>query len=71
MRDSMICLAEWPVLARLAARRSDATRLDARACKFVYEAELKSADLPHIDPRETLLIEELGVKLPRPDQGVA
>lgn len=64
LRTKMILLAEYPVLARLAARRTKAARLDERACRFVYEAEMTLADLTSIEAHELGFIEALGVKLP-------
>ena len=60
---SMIRLADYPLLEQLAKARTKATRLDARACRYVYERGLPEIDLANIQiqPEERELIESFGL----------
>ncbi len=59
--DTMIRLADYPILEQLAKHRTKATRLDSRACRDVYERGLPEIDMANIQPAERELIESLGL----------
>ena len=61
--SAMIKLADYPALERLAARRTDALRLDVRACKFIYREGLASIDPVLIQTHELEFIASLGFQL--------
>lgn len=58
---TMIRLADYPILEQLAKRHTAATRLDARACRYIYERGLPEIDVADIQPEERGLIESLGL----------
>lgn len=61
---TMIRLADYPLLAQMASHHTTATRLDARACRYVYERGLpvlQEADVANIQPAERALIESIGL----------
>lgn len=61
---AFVRLADYPILAELARRRTKAVRLDRRACRYIYETGLSEIDPARIGEAERRLIEELGVPLP-------
>lgn len=60
---SMFRLADYPLLEQSAKGRTMATRLDARACRYIYGCGLPEIDLANIQlkPEERELIESLGL----------
>lgn len=68
--DTMVLLCDYPLLAKLAARRTQAVRLYARACRFVYDTELVPADLHDINDKDRDLMALLDVSVPKPPQSV-
>lgn len=54
-------LADYPVLAALAADRTQATRLDGRACLHLYMAGLGNIDWLTVSPPEKQLMRRLGL----------
>lgn len=58
---TMIRLADYPILELLAKHRTKANRLDARACRDIYERGLPTIHLANIQPEERELIESLGL----------
>ncbi|WP_158659263.1 hypothetical protein [Paracoccus denitrificans] len=61
-------LGEYPVLARLAAGRTKATRLDVRACRRLY-ALATAADLGAMRPEERGFYDSLATSEPMPGSG--
>lgn len=61
--QTLIQLADYPILEQLAHRLTgtQATCLDARACKWIYEQGLSEIDLANIQQEERKLIEGLGL----------
>ncbi len=62
-------LSDYPVLARLAAGKTKATRLDVRACRRLY-ALATAADLGAMGPEERGLYDSLATSEPVPGSGV-
>lgn len=54
-------LNEYPVLATLAHGRTEATRLDGRACRYIYEIARHCIDWQVVSARELEFMERLGV----------
>lgn len=54
-------LADYPVLAALAAERTQATRLDGRACRAIYEDARQRIDWQAMPPHEREFAQRLGV----------
>ena len=54
-------LADYPVLAALAAERTQATRLDGRACRAIYEDARQRIDWQAMPPYEREFAQRLGV----------
>ncbi|MDF3855479.1 MULTISPECIES: hypothetical protein [Paracoccus] len=61
-------LSDYPVLARLAAGRTKATRLDVRACRRLY-ALATASDLGAMGPEERGLYDSLAASEPVPGSG--
>lgn len=59
--QTMIQLADYPVLEQLSKGRTKAVCLDARACKWIYEQGLSEIGLADIQQDERELIEGLGL----------
>ena len=57
-------LADYPVLAALAASRTQATRLDGRACRHLYEAAGSALAQDEISESERAFMQQLGVLVP-------
>lgn len=57
----MIRLSDYPILEQLAKRHTTATRLDDRACRYIYERGLPEIDVADIQPEEQELIESIGL----------
>ena len=57
-------LAEYPVLAALAASRTQATRLDGRACRYLYEAAGSALVQYEVSEKERAFMQQLGVVVP-------
>lgn len=57
-------LADYPVLADLAARHTQATRLDGRACHHLYAQALGAIDVSGIAAQELAFIRALGLEPP-------
>lgn len=47
-------LADYPLLAALAAKRTQAKRLDGRACQAIYDAALPDIDWQSVSDHERL-----------------
>lgn len=54
-------LAEYPMLAALAASRTQATRLDGRACRYLYEAAGSVLAQYEVSENERAFMQQLGV----------
>lgn len=61
--DRMIDIAEYPVIMQIAAIKTKATRLDARACGHLYRFHLTAAQYTKAGDNERDLIQSLGVEL--------
>lgn len=61
-------LSDYPALARLAAGRTKATRLDVRACRRLY-ALATASDLGAMGPEERGLYDSLAASEPVPGSG--
>lgn len=55
-------LADHPVLASLAQERTAATRLDGRACRYLYEAALPRLDWQALSDSELAFMRSLGIE---------
>jgi hypothetical protein len=55
-------LADYPILAALAAERTQASRLDGRACRAIYDAVLPDIDWQAVSEHELEFMRRLGVK---------
>ena len=60
-------LANYPVLAALARPRTEATRLDGRACHFLYSEAISRIDWATVSPDERSFIQRLGIDVPQGD----
>lgn len=58
---ALYTLADYPVLAALAAERTEATRLDGRACRAIYEDARQRIDWQAMPPHEREFAQRLGV----------
>lgn len=67
-RESMSCnnidhllykLADYPVLEKLAKKRTTATRLDGRTCRFIYAGALNDIDITKFAELERQLFDAL------------
>jgi hypothetical protein len=56
-------LADYPVLALLARDRTEATRLDGRACLAIYESAPQGIDWSAVSADEKALMRLLGLCL--------
>lgn len=56
-------LADFPVLASLAHGRTEATRLDGRACRYIYESALARIDWQVVSASELALMRSLGIEV--------
>ncbi len=54
-------LTDYPVLAALARKRTTATRLDGRTCRFLYTEALPEIDISKLSESEKKLFDALGV----------
>lgn len=61
--STLFRLADYPILEQLAHRLTgtQATCLDARACKWIYEQGLSEINRADIQPEERELIKGLGL----------
>lgn len=59
---ALYTLADYPVLAALAAERTQATRLDGRACRAIYEDARQRIDWQAMPPHEREFAQRLGVE---------
>ena len=57
-------LADYPVLADLAARHTQATRLDGRACHHLYAQALGASNMSSLPAQELALMRALGLEPP-------
>lgn len=55
----MVTLADYPVLAEIAAGHTTATRLDLRAVRWLYRQHLDRVDVAELEPAETQLVARL------------
>ena len=62
--NALYTLADFPVLASLARERTQASKLDGRACRHLYLEAAAKLEQPHIPSRELALMRVLGVKPP-------
>ena len=56
-------LADYPVLAALARDGTEATKLDGRACRYIYEAALPRIDWQAVSPSERAFMRSLGIEV--------
>lgn len=56
-------LADFPVLASLAQGRTEATKLDGRACRYIYESALARIDWQSVSASELALMRSLGIEV--------
>ena len=52
-------LADYPVLENLAKKRTTATRLDGRACRFIYAESLNDGDITKFSESERKFFDAL------------
>lgn len=57
-------LADYPVLASLARGRTEATKLDGRACEHIYTDAAATMDVSFIPPHELAFMRSLGFEPP-------
>ncbi len=57
-------LADYPALSVLAATRTQATRLDGRACRYLYEAAGSALAQYEVSENERAFMQQLGVGVP-------
>lgn len=57
--DVLHLLADYPVLQKLAQRRTTATRLDGRACRFIYAEAFNEIDSSEFCASERQLFDAL------------
>ena len=55
-------LAEYPVLAALAREGTEATKLDGRACRYIYKAGLPRIDWQALSVSERAFMRSLGIE---------
>lgn len=58
---SLYQLADYPVLKKLARARTTASRLDGRACRFIYTEALHEIDITELSESERQLFDALGL----------
>ena len=56
-------LADYQVLASLARERTTATKLDGRACRYIYESALARIDWQAVSASELALMRSLGIEM--------
>lgn len=66
---SLYRLADYPVLAELAARHTQATRLDGRACQHLYAQVLDTMEASRFSAQELAFMRMLGVEPPSLEEG--
>ena len=54
-------LADYPVLASLAQGGTKASKLDGRACRYIYEAERQQIDWRAVSAHELDFVRSLGI----------
>lgn len=59
---ALYTLADYPVLAGLAAKRTQAKRLDGRTCRAIYDAALHDIDWQAVSDQERAFMRQLGVQ---------
>ena len=68
----MVTLADYPVLAEIAAGHTTATRLDLRAVRWLYRQHLDRVDAAELEPAEMQLVARLraggALDAPTPEQ---
>ena len=65
---SLYRLADYPLLAALSRDRSQAKRLDGRACRYIYEAAWQQIDWQALSANELEFMRSLGViEVPKAD----
>lgn len=57
-------LADYPVLSAFAASRTQATQLDGRACRYLYEAAGATLAQHEVPENERAFMQQLGVSAP-------
>ena len=62
--DALHRLADYPMLHVLARERTQAIRLDGRACRYIYEAAVTVIDWDVVSARELAFMRLLGIKMP-------
>ena len=62
--DALYRLADFPMLASLARARTQASKLDGRACRHLYLEAVSKLEAPYISSRELALMRVLGVRPP-------
>ncbi|MGA3842233.1 hypothetical protein ACI2UC_03475 [Ralstonia nicotianae] len=61
---TMVLLSDYPALAELAMQRTTATRLDVRACRYIYTQGLATIEAARISVHEREFLRRLGFDLP-------
>jgi DNA-binding GntR family transcriptional regulator len=61
MMHALYTLADYSVLAELASKRTQASQLDGRACRAIYDAALPSIDWQAVSDHEREFMRRLGV----------
>ena len=56
-------LADYPVLASLAQGGTKASKLDGRACRYIYEAALPRIDWQAVSASERAFMRSLGIEV--------
>lgn len=56
-------LADYPVLASLAQGGTKASKLDGRACRYIYEAALPRIDWQAMSASERAFMHSLGIEV--------
>jgi len=56
-------LADYPVLASLAQGGTKASKLDGRACRYIYEAALPRIDWQAMSTSERAFMHSLGIEV--------
>ena len=62
-------LADYPVLAALSHDRSQARRLDGRACRYIYEAASPQIDWQAVSANELKFMRSLGIVIAMKSEG--
>lgn len=62
MMNALYTLADYSVLAELASKRTQASQLDGRACRAIYDAALPSIDWQAVSEQEREFMRRLGVR---------